>query len=331
MEFVLRIFFIFLVAILNFILHEFGHLISGLFVRYKFKMLGLVYLMWYKDQNTKKIKLRRIKPKVYNYTAFCDMTPCSDSLFPRIFYILGGGLVNLLVAVIFIICSIYFTQINFMPYIIVSLGVALYSFIPMMISALPNDGMQVLMLLKSKDAQRGLFMYDHIQQELSRGRRYRDLDAEIFSVLESSKVNELYNSMLVVFNAKRLYDMGEYDLSFECLNKLNINKLSYYIKNMVYIDLLYYFIVHKYDLDMAKKIYSDKQIMTYLASTAETQVNSARVLSAYSYFIEKNKGKGKIYLENAFKMLKYTCFTNDGLAIMEKDYCLKLDEVYKKD
>ena len=312
--FILGIAFIYLAIVV----HEFGHLIFGLMSGYRFSSLRLFSLVWFKENGKIKFKVSK------SITAGqCLMKPVSDEgKFRFILYNLGGGLLNLVFMGIAIAVTIALG--NFNPILILfsyaQFCIALLGLVPMNFGA-PNDAMNVLKAVRSKEAKHGMFLIFYVNSELMDGKRMRDFDDEIFAVSESADFCNHFVAYIVMCESARLYDMGEYDKSIEQYDRLNINNLQTFYRNSVNLDIIYYHIMHKPDYEKAKKIYADKKMKPYLKFNLPSVF---RISAAYEYFINEDKEKSMIYLRKAEKATENS--PNSGAKIMEKEYLRELEK-----
>ena len=316
--------FYFIFIVLGIIIHELGHLVFGLITGYSFCSFRLLFLVWFREDD--KIKFKKIKNMLMGQ---CLMTPPHDeSKFKFVWYNLGGGLFNIAGVII----AIGFTALAdisiFTPIplaaITANASLAISSLIPLNFYV-PNDGKNIKTALQSKEARRGFFLMFLTNSETATGKRYRDFDSEVFFVEETADFDNYMIAFIVMCEAARLYDMGEYDKSVEQYSRLNIDNLQTFYKNSIKLEILYYYIVHRPDFEKAKILYNDKQMKTLLEELGQLIPSTPRVCAAYEYFVNGDKEKGESLLEKAKADIEN--YPNSGIRIMERDYYSHLEDL----
>lgn len=315
--------FYFIFVILSVPIHELGHMIFGLVTGYKFSSFRLFSFVWFKENG--KLVFKRSSSRFI--AGQCLMIPTDDEKkFKFLLYNFGGGFLNLIVAGIFLICMIILKEdkiLNpiFLAGITANAIIGLVNLIPIN-SFLPNDGMNAIVALKSKEAKHGFYIMLHINDELMKGRRFKDFHDEAFKYPKSVDLDNYLVAYILMCEATRLYDLGQYDASIETYNRLNIEKLQVYYRCSILLDYLYYYIVHDKNFKKATEIYVDKKMVQFL-KMGIPQVT--RVLSAYEFFINNDKEKGKSLLERAKKQIE--SYPSEGVRLMENDYLMKLEKM----
>jgi hypothetical protein len=303
-------------------LHEAGHLVFGLMTGYKFSSYRLLSFVWYKEGG----KIKFTKSKSIAVGQCLMIPPENEKKFRFVLYNLGGGIVNIVSLILFIILCIVLPY-NLFLYCI-SLGGVLANWclmvlnmIPMVID-IPNDGMNVVAALKSKDAKHGLYLTFFVNSETMKGKRYSELDSELLNVSDTADFNNYLVAYIVILEAARLYDLGEYDKSIDCYGKLKNAKLPAYYSNAIKLNYLYYYTVHKPDFEKARELFRELSADKKLKKLLNTQT---RILSAYEYIVNGDKNKGRELLQMAKNQLQN--YPNKGARLMETDYCAKLEEI----
>lgn len=307
------------------IIHEFGHLIFALLTGYSFISIRLFCWIWLIEDE--KLILVRIKNKGSLFSGQCLMSPPKDEKkFKIILYNLGGGLLNFIIVVV----PFFYHEIFFDNYISRNLSIAMIvsnilicslAFIPMR-SPLPNDAMNLLTALKSKQAKHGFYLMLYTYGELAKGKQFRELDKEIFSNEEKVDYDNYFIAYTVIRESYRLYDIGEFDASLEEYKKLNLNKLGAgYIINLKF-QSLYYYTVHNQDFEKAKEIYFSEEIQKCI-KISDPSVK--RISAAYEFFVNKDVEKSNIFIKSASEEIKK--ITNKGVRLMEKRYLSDLEKI----
>lgn len=295
--------------------HEVGHLVFGLLTGYKFGFLRVLIFVWYKEHDKIKftVSLKMMKVALGQ----CLMIPPENEKdFKFVLYNLGGDIFNGLLLIILVMLRIAF------PYSGIIWGAVSAVLLLLIVSLVPifqGDGKNILTALKSKDAKHGMYLCFYVYSETMNGKkRYSELNSELFSVSDTADFNNYFVSYIVIYEAARLYDLGEYHKSIACYEKLK-NAKPFIYSNAIKSDYLYYYTVHKPDYEKAQELFADKKLQKHL-------INQPRILAAYEYFVNDNKDKGRELLKKAKNEAKQ--IFNSGLRLMEMDYCAKLEEMF---
>lgn len=316
---------VFLIAYVAFFIisipiHELGHLVFGLLSGYRFSSFRLFSFVWLKEDG--KLLFKRSRNKLV--LGQCLMIPPKDEKdFKFVWYNLGGGLFNLLTAGIFLTLSFYFSG-NILTQILIAgiaanIAMGLMNLIPISIQV-PNDGMNVVKALQSPQARHGFYVMMKVNEEMMNGKRFRDYDDSFFKVDVPANFNNYFVAYLVLCDAARLYDSGQYEKSIDTYGLLNLNKLQTYYRNSVMLDYLYFHTIHKPDYTKATEIYARRDMKKYLKMPLPT---ITRPLAAYEFFVNNDKEKAELLLKKAHEQTE--SFPNKGLRIMEKDYLNHLE------
>jgi len=300
--------------------HELGHLIFGLFTGYEFCSYRLFSFVWYKEDG--RIKFKKATGVLMGQ---CLMVPSRDELrFKFVLYNLGGGILNLVAGFAMLILALaagFSHKEFFLAGILSNVLMGLLNLIPLNLGT-PNDGLNVAMALKSKEAKHCLFLILFVNGELSNGKRYQDFDDGIFALSQFADLSNFLVANIVMQESARLYDKGEFNKSFEQNERIDLDKLPTYYRNFVLMDYLYHYLVHRFDVEKAREIYIDKKLKPLL-NLKLPQIT--RVTSAYEYFINNDREKARLLLERAKNEAEN--YPNKGISIMEQDYCLALEKL----
>ena len=309
--------------ILGVIIHELGHLVFGLMTGYKFVSFRVFFLVFFKEDG--KVKAKGAK---WIFGGQCLMAPPGDLAdFRFVWYNIGGGLVNLVAALIFAAAYAVTFNIIFLAAAIANTLLVILSLVPLKYHYIPNDGMNVIEASKSDDGKRGFYLALFVTSETSAGKRLRDFGSELFALDESADTGNCFAAYIIICRAARHYDMGEYEKSAEALSRLDVNNLQPYYANTVRFELMYHYTVHSPDSAKAKKLYNAAHMKTHFKLSALLP-GITRTLSAYEYFVNSDKEKGKELLEKARKEAEE--YPNTGIRAMEAEYCNYLEEKFEE-
>ena len=178
------------------LIHETGHLVSGLATGYRFSSFRIGNFMLYRGDEG----LRFGRFTVAGTGGQCLLEPSGTTdpeNMPYEAYLLGGVAANLATAAAAFAASIYAESV-FGIYLCVAImlaGVvaALLNGIPMRIGGVPNDGCTVRMMGRSADMRRMMWVQLKVNALYSRGEMLRDMPDEWFALPDDADMsNHLY-------------------------------------------------------------------------------------------------------------------------------------------
>jgi len=167
------------------LIHETGHLVSGLATGYRFSSFRIGSFMLYRGDEG----LRFGRFTVAGTGGQCLLEP-SDTTDPENMpyeaYLLGGVAANLATAAAAFAASIYAESV-FWIYLCVAImlagvAAALLNGIPMRIGGVPNDGCTVRMMGRSAEMRRMMWVQLKVNALYSRGEMLRDMPDEWFAL-----------------------------------------------------------------------------------------------------------------------------------------------------
>ncbi|MBQ2882063.1 MAG: hypothetical protein IJE40_07310 [Clostridia bacterium] len=208
-RFVLLFAAMYVVMFLQIIIHEGGHLIFGLLTGYKFVSFRIGSFIFVKTNG--KIKLKRMS--IAGTGGQCLLSPpeMKEGKIPYVLYNLGGSILNLISALIFIILGIIFKNtdiLNIILYMsaIIGLAYALLNGIPMRVGLVDNDGYNTLSISKDPQAMRSLWVQMKISEYTANGIRLKDMPEEWFEAPTDEEMKNSMISVLGVIACNRLMD-----------------------------------------------------------------------------------------------------------------------------
>ncbi len=206
---------LFVAAILQFALHETGHLLFGLASGYSFSSIRLGKYALVKDCNGFHIK----KFHIQGTGGQCLMTLPPDTdpeRVPYFWYNAGGVLVNLLlVAISFVVLRSLDLGIvgeNFF-FMLAFTGafVALLNGIPLSFNGLSNDGRNILLIWRDKRSRRFFLRMLQLAGGLAQGKRLKDLPREWFEDIPVDTPKDYFLLTNRINYAALLEDQGHFD------------------------------------------------------------------------------------------------------------------------
>lgn len=199
---------------LQIVIHEAGHLLFGLLTGYRFSSFRIGSFMWTYENG----KLQHKRLTIAGTGGQCLMDPpdLKDGELPYVLYNLGGSLLNMISAVLFLMLYLSYRHISVFSIVFLMLfniGVvyAAMNGIPMRMGNVDNDGYNALALGKDKDALKSFWIQMRISSEQIRGKRLKDMSEKWFEIPTDKQME---NSMIAargVLICNRLMDQHRFD------------------------------------------------------------------------------------------------------------------------
>lgn len=200
--------------LLQIIIHEGGHLVFGLLSGYRFSSFRVMSFMWVKEGGQLKFKHLSIA----GTGGQCLMTPPDlvDGNIPVTLYNLGGSLMNVFSACIFLILHLTSPHIPLLSSWCLMLAVigfifALLNGIPIKTATIDNDGHNAFALRHNQEAQRALWVQLKVNSEVARGIRLKDMPEEWFAIPNDVAMQNSLVAAVGVFACNRLMDRHQFD------------------------------------------------------------------------------------------------------------------------
>ena len=202
-------------AILQFALHEVGHLLFGLASGYKFSSIRIYKYAIVKDDSGFHIK----KFNIQGTGGQCIMTLPEDtnpSRVPFFWYNAGGVIVNILLVAISIVVLSYcnlgmVAESFFIMLAFTGAFIALTNGVPLSFNGLCNDGRNILLLMRNKRSRRFFLRMMQTASELSRGKRLKDMPREWFEDIPVDSPKDYFLLTNRINYAALLEDSGQFD------------------------------------------------------------------------------------------------------------------------
>lgn len=276
----------------NIFLHEFGHYLFGKLSGYEFVSFRVFNTIYIKKNG----KLVKNRLKIVGTSGQCVMMPPSLENSPFVLYNLGGVIVNACSSLVFYGLSLIFIDIQYLRYsftVLACYGVAsaISNGFPLKLLGLPNDGYNVISLLKSKRAQRAFYIQLAVNAGVTNGQKIKDMPGEWFKIDDDADFNDpllcasayfsgLYQEDKLNFNgAKEIYE-----------NLLQSKGLVSIHRNEIECELLFFELIGDCDKYRIKNLYTRK-LKKYIKTTAEYYPSRSRLMYAYYTLYKKDFAK----------------------------------------
>lgn len=199
----------YVIMLLQIILHEGGHLIFGLLSGYGFSSFRVGSLMLQKTEEG--LRFRRLS--LAGTGGQCLMTPpaLKDGTMPFVLYNLGGVLMNLLTVLVCFPLSLLWpwTPAGLFLQMAAAIGLvfALANGLPLHLAEVDNDGANIVSMKKSPAAVRAFWTQLEANELASRGVRLKDMPEEWFALPDEKELQNGITASVAVLRESRLTDM----------------------------------------------------------------------------------------------------------------------------
>lgn len=229
---------------ISIIVHEAGHLAFGLMSGYTFSSFRIGSLMWIKQDG--KVKLRRLS--IAGTGGQCLMTPpeAKNGNIPVVLYNLGGVIANVILAALLVLAyylslKVLVLALIFLFGAIISFIIALTNGLPLDVGGIPNDGMNVVHLLRDKTAAIAFRNQLLMNAAQARGVGLSDMPDEWFTLPENANMQNVHCASIAVFAASRNMEKMDFSASQKEINSL-VNSgcnMAQIHRNLLKCDLIY--------------------------------------------------------------------------------------------
>jgi hypothetical protein len=215
--------YLYIIMILQTIIHEAGHLLFGLLAGYSFSSFRVGGFMWIKDGNG--LKFKKFARTVIGGQCLMIPPQMSDNKIPLVLYNMGGPFANVLSSLVFVALYYIFKDVSYHSVIllmisIVGFGMALINGIPMRMKTLDNDGYNTLTLVTNKAAMRSFYFQMKITQQYANGIRLQDMPLEWFELPKSDDMNNGITAAMGCFACNRLMDHHSFEEAAKLIDQL---------------------------------------------------------------------------------------------------------------
>ena len=221
MKFLELILLMYIVYMVNVIIHEGGHLIFGLMTGYKFNSFRIFSVILIKQNG--KLKIKNIS--LAGTGGQCLMSPPEliDGKMPYVLYNLGGVILNVITSLIFIVIYLIslwkLLSLAMIMSAIMGFASALVNGIPMKVGDINNDGYNAVQLGRDKDALKALWVQLKMNGALAEGIGIREMPEEWFESIDGKNDNPMITS-IKVFYCNRLMEMHKFEQTKEEIKKM---------------------------------------------------------------------------------------------------------------
>lgn len=265
-------------------IHELGHLLFGRLTGFQFVSFRIGSVLVKRNEEG---ALALYKYSLPGTGGQCLMFPPETMTTSAIvLYNMGGAIMNILTALLAAILlqggsDSYFPKIFLTALLIMGILSALLNGIPLKISGQPNDGYNMLQILKDAVAREAFQKQLAVNGYLSDGIRLRDMDPELFELPEGADMNNLLISTVTVSKVSYLLDQRKFSRGKELSEELLRGSFELFPihAHELRLELLFQELINGNDINKVEGFLT-KEMKAYLKST-ESFPSHGRTLYAY--------------------------------------------------
>jgi len=278
----------YLADLLQIIINETGHLITGLFSGYKFLSFRIKSFMIIKKKDNLEFK----KYSLAGTAGQCLMAPpdMKNGNFPIKLYIFGGVIANLLSIPLALTLSYHFSSITrlsefFFILAFDGLLLAIMNGLPIKTSMIINDGYQVLELNKDKDALFAAWIQLKVDEQITKGLRIKDMPKQWFYLPPEEKMNNSLIAVIAILYENRLMEEHKFSQALNLIDKLlNYDSIIDVHRQYLKCDKIYIKLI-KNNLDSIDDIY-DNTLQRYI-KVMKNSLSAIRTEYTYNLLYKK--------------------------------------------
>lgn len=213
---------IYLAIFLHMALHEAGHMVFGLLTGYRFSSFRVGSFVWVKTAAG--IKCKRFSLAGTGGQCLLEPPAWTENGIPYRLYNLGGVMVNLMLAVVFLLlwrvsgASLWSDFCITM--VVAGVAFAIINGIPMSVGPVDNDGRNALMMGKNMAALHAFWVQLHVAALQVQGVRMKDMPEELFQMPTDDALDNSMIAATATFCCSRLIDQLRLDEAQAALHHL---------------------------------------------------------------------------------------------------------------
>ena len=277
------------------IIHEAGHLVSGLLSGYSFVSFRVFNLTFIRQDGVLRIK----RYSIAGTGGQCLLCPPDRPLdkIPTAWYNIGGVVANVVVflAVLPLMWMPLsaFAKEGVSIFLLIDLIMICLNGIPMQAGGIGNDAYNMLMLRSNMTAKRGFISQLRSNALIQAGVRPKDMPDEWFGAAGDVNFQNPLEAAVVIMDASRLVDMERWEEARRVFNEIYSHKdelMAIYVKE-VECELVFLSLVMG-RVDEAKVMLTPK-LMEYISQYRQMMSSKERTMAAIEYHINGDRDKSK--------------------------------------
>lgn len=298
--FILSLVVLILCLFIGIIIHELGHLMFGLLSGYKFSSFRIANIMILKDKGT----YRWTTYSIPGTAGQCLMVPPEDKKIPPYFwYNVGGGLLNLILAVIVWLAIRPGSDHPFLSiFANINAALGIINLIPMN-TLVANDGYNILQLWMKKRARQFFGLQLKIVSALQVGRRYREMPEDYFELPKDSELDNTFMATGLVNRLNYELDTANYKHAIALLDQIigdpSIALIELHRK-MIVLERVFFYLMEG-QIEAANGLMT-KDLIKLAPQLAKSQMSINRFLYVYELVVNNNEERAQKWVDNFYKL-----------------------------
>ena len=315
----------FVLSLFHIILHEAGHLIMGLRTGYTFVSFRVGSTTIIKENG----KFKRKKFDLPGTAGQCLMAPpaIKKSQFPFQLYNYGGVVMNFITAVAAIGLLLLFPNMPKVLFVILLLfaitGIilGLTNAIPMKVSGIANDGLNVRSMKKDINARKAFHLQLDLNAKQSLGLRMKDIPKEYFQLPEDADLTNVLISYVKLMEYYRYLDLMDFVTAKECLRVFEplIDKLPTLYATIIRMEQLFLELIQDNKKEVAEH-YLTNEVKAFMKA-AKNEMNVKRITYTYELLYKNDSvAAEKCYIAAQALAKKYPVQAEADTNLMLMEY-----------
>jgi len=264
---------------LNIIIHEAGHLIFGLISGYRFVSFRIDSLTLVRSKGRFHIK----KFNIPGTGGQCLMAPPKldeNGNYPVSLFNLGGILMNLAAAILCIAAAVQnqgMVRMFLIVFAVIGGSLFLTNGIPMKISGVANDGLNLLSMNRDEAGKRAFYVQLDVNARMSDGERLKDMPYELVKLPESIDLISPINTGGRLYEYYWYADRHEFDKAAKVLDEFVPiwDNMIPMLRNMVAMERIYLELIGENRSEVLGKLLAE-EVKLYIKRT-KYDVHSRRI------------------------------------------------------
>ena len=308
--------------------HEFGHVMMGKLTGYQFHSYRIFSFMFLKEDGKWKLKRYTIPGTLGQ--AIMIPPEKKDGRFPWFLYNLGGGLVNLVLAIIALVIYLLNPHISgivaiiLLCFIMVGLITGALNLIPFPPTLMANDGSNMMAMAKDEIARECFYKQLSTVGNLALNKRFMDYPLEYYSLPKEANLKCQVIACIKNHELLYYYEMEDYNSAIKFLNTMEqVEGLPKILKLSFDAERLFFECLQGPREEVVEAL-CYKELLNVLKQ-GKSMLDMQRILMAYEGLYHKDVEKAKMYYNRARKLLE--SYPIKCVVDIEKRF---LDEIKEK-
>lgn len=291
---------VYLMLLLQIVIHEAGHLVFGLLSGYRFSSFRVGSLMCVKERG----RLRFKRLALAGTGGQCLMSPPDlvDGKLPFVWYNLGGSVMNLISGLLFLGLYLLWRDVPYVSFLLLLAGgigffYALLNGIPLRLGTVDNDGYHVRSMRKNPAALRAFWIQLKVNESIAEGTLLKDMPDEWFLLPSDRDMKSSLVATIGVFAVSRLVDEHRFQEAYELMEHLlsaNTGMIGLH-RSLMLCDKIFYELIHENRREELDAVLNKEQ--KKFMKQMKTFPSVIRTEYAYALLAEKDEKKAEEMLQ----------------------------------